>query len=290
MLSIMLVTSKALSGSRIVPSSKIASPLSRTISLKLAVESPEGLAEDGLGAASESGWTYSPGRDKDRARVQDMLVELGGYDVESGIGPWDPLGLASVTGDAMDVGARLRWFRQAEIKHGRVSMAAFVGWIVSQNGASWPGIEKAWVSTNPLETWGNTPWQYQWGFVLSCGIIEYRTLMGGWKIDPDGASLTNPNVKLGLAEVPFGWDPIKLGQGRKTEEQRAASLMSELKNGRLAMVGIASLYVATIVPGSVPFLADGVLWGGQPGFGDVVAPAVATDIVAAATSTVEAAL
>ena len=138
-------------------------------------------------------------------------------------------------------------------------MAAFVGWVVSQNGASWPGIDKAWVSTDPLETWGNTPWQYQWGFVLSCGIIEYLTLMGGWKVDPDGASLTNPNVKLGLAKVPFGWDPLKLGQGRKTEEQRAASLMSELKNGRLAMIGIASLYVATVVPGSVPFLADGVL-------------------------------
>ena len=108
-----------------------------------------------------------------------MLIELGGYDVESGIGPWDPLNLATVTGDAMDVGARcelpldprvrrslkaeltpcsrhalcrLRWYRQAEIKHGRVSMAAFVGWIVSQNGLSWPGIEKAWVGTR-VDMW-----------------------------------------------------------------------------------------------------------------------------------------
>ena len=165
--------------------------------------------------------------------------------METGIGPWDPLNLALVTSDAMDVGARLRWYRQAEIKHGRVSMAAFVGWIISQNGFSWPWIEKASGSTNPLETWSNTPWQYQWGFLLSCGIIEYRTIMGGWKVDPDGGSLTKPGMKLGEANVPFGWDPINIGRGRKTEAERAASLQSELKNGRLAMVGIASLYVAT---------------------------------------------
>ena len=74
----------------------------------------------------------SPGRESDREEARKILLELGGYDVETGIGPWDPLNLALVTSDAMDVGARLRWYRQAEIKHGRVSMAAFVGWIISQ--------------------------------------------------------------------------------------------------------------------------------------------------------------
>ena len=135
----------------------------------------------------------SPGRESDREEARKILLELGGYDVETGIGPWDPLNLALVTSDAMDVGARLRWYRQAEIKHGRVSMAAFVGWIISQNGFSWPWIEKASVSTNPLETWSNTPWQYQWGFLLSCGIIEYRTIMGGWKVDPSRYPDSNSN-------------------------------------------------------------------------------------------------
>ena len=101
----MLVSTTALAGPRIAPCSKI-SPLGRTSSLKMAVETSEKLVEDGLGAASESGYTYSPGRDEDRELARKMLVELGGYDVESGIGPWDPLGLATVTGDAMDVGAR----------------------------------------------------------------------------------------------------------------------------------------------------------------------------------------
>ena len=55
--------------------------------------------------------------------------------------------------------------------------------------------------------------------------------------------------------IPFGWDPIGLMNGKKkTPEARAESLMSELKNGRLAMIGVASLYIATVIPGSVPFL------------------------------------
>ena len=46
------------------------------------------------------------------------------------IGFWDPLGLAEV----VDIG----WLRQAEIKHGRVAMAGFVGFIVGSNNIAWP--------------------------------------------------------------------------------------------------------------------------------------------------------
>ena len=44
------------------------------------------------------------------------------------MGFFDPLGLASEADDAT-----LGWYRHAEIKHGRVAMAAFVGWVVESN-------------------------------------------------------------------------------------------------------------------------------------------------------------
>ncbi|MGK3739590.1 MAG: hypothetical protein ACI8RD_011363 [Bacillariaceae sp.] len=52
--------------------------------------------------------------------------------------------------------------------------------------------------------------------------------------------------------VPGLYDPFNLSAG-KTEETLARGRDVEIKNGRLAMVGIAGLYFASVIPGSVPF-------------------------------------
>lgn len=45
---------------------------------------------------------------------------------ETGFKVWDPLGLADLGSPAT-----LAWMRHAELKHGRVCMAAFTGWLVA---------------------------------------------------------------------------------------------------------------------------------------------------------------
>jgi hypothetical protein len=200
--------------------------------------------------------------EKLRAKAESFLDQLGGFGPETGVGAWDPFGLATETATGIDIENRLRWYRQAEIKHGRVCMAAFVGWLVSLNGGVFPWLKES-VGANPLETWSNTPLEYQLGFVLSCGLIEWRTLNGKWAFNAandEPGSLTRPGAKLGVATVPFGWDPIGLMSKYKTAEQRAVSLESELKNGRLAMIGVASLYFSTAIPDSVPFLSSKFDW------------------------------
>lgn len=54
------------------------------------------------------------------------------------IGFYDPLGLVAKATDDNTEEATLGWLRHAEIKHGRVAMAAFVGFIVQSNGICFP--------------------------------------------------------------------------------------------------------------------------------------------------------
>lgn len=51
--------------------------------------------------------------------------------------------------------------------------------------------------------------------------------------------------------VPGLFDPFGLSKGR-SEAAKAKGRSSEIKNGRLAMIGVAGLYAAATIDGSVP--------------------------------------
>ena len=50
------------------------------------------------------------------------------------VGFWDPLGLADQDFWGQGNEATIGWIRESEIKHGRIAMAGFVGFIVHANG------------------------------------------------------------------------------------------------------------------------------------------------------------
>jgi len=55
--------------------------------------------------------------------------------------------------------------------------------------------------------------------------------------------------------VPGLYDPFGFSKGKSPEALKRGRDI-EIKNGRLAMIGVAGLYAAATIPGSVPFQPD----------------------------------
>ena len=88
---------------------------------------------------------------------------------------WDPLGLAELGSDET-----LAWFRHAEVKHGRVAMAAFTGWAVVGAGLTLPGdltregLHFADIPKAGLAAWDAVPGIGKVQMLIFAGLIEFH--------------------------------------------------------------------------------------------------------------------
>jgi hypothetical protein len=101
---------------------------------------------------------------------------------------WNPLGLADDNHMGLgfqgnlwdkDQAETIGWFRQAEIKHGRVAMFGFVGYLVQSAGVHWPwditpGHPFAEISAagGPGDQWDALPANAKWQIILFAGLME----------------------------------------------------------------------------------------------------------------------
>ncbi|KAL7433930.1 hypothetical protein ACHAXH_002233 [Discostella pseudostelligera] len=162
-------------------------------------------------------------------------------------GIWDPLGLADIGSDET-----IAWYRHSEIKHGRVAMAAFVGWWAVGAGVRFPGelahgLDFASIPSKGLEAWDAVPGWGKAQMLLFAGLIELHDEIFHSRRGTHYLKGGTPGKNM----VPGLFDPFGLSKGR-TEAAKAKGRSSEIKNGRLAMIGVAGLYAAATLEGSVP--------------------------------------
>ena len=213
------------------------------------------------------------------------------------IGFWDPIGLADA--NLFDLGEEgsIGWLRHAEIKHGRVAMAGFVGYCLQSNGIVFP-----WALTGgPLSTEGSTMFSDiaaagappdQWDALPTAsklqilGFVALFEFFGenSFCLEASGEKHYMRGGKPGFypdlkkCQIPHPvpltlWDPFGFTT-KLSAEKKANSLIAEINNGRLAMLGIMGFVAASKVEGSVPALT-GVI---KPYAGEVMAPFAAGDV------------
>merc|ERR1712100_1531 len=88
----------------------------------------------------------------------------------------DPLNLSEGEFWGDSNAATIGFLREAEIKHGRVAMAGFVGFIVHANNIRFPWDKIAnGVPTDlsPQATWDAIPEAAKWQIILTVGFFEF---------------------------------------------------------------------------------------------------------------------
>mmetsp|Transcript_13970 Transcript_13970/g.39764 ORF Transcript_13970/g.39764 Transcript_13970/m.39764 type:complete len:242 (+) Transcript_13970:343-1068(+) len=188
---------------------------------------------------------------------------------------YDPLELATTTIWGESNEATIGFLRQSEIKHGRVAMAAFVGYIVQSNGIHWPwpmtseGTPFPFDAGSPPEQWDALPDAAKWQIILFVGFLEQFSEANGTHYMRGGTPGAYPKFTdhpEGIPHpVPFNlFDPFGLSKNR-SEEAKAKGRIAEINNGRLAMIGIIGFLSEQKVAGSVPLL-QGIVppYAGEP--------------------------
>lgn len=122
-------------------------------------------------------------------------------------------------------------YREAELKHGRVAMAACLGWYITAAGVH-PAFNSA-LSSNPLEAAKQLPTVGWLQFVLGCGAIEWLAVQikdrpGYEPGDVLGASYWVDNSDEGWVDYQN----------------------KEINNGRLAMVAFMGIFVQDLYYGN----------------------------------------
>jgi len=233
-----------------------------------------------------------PSATRAAAPVMETIEDLKALSTKlnPAVGYWNPLSLGETSvGSSYDAEAAIGFLRHAEIKHGRVAMAAFVGFCVQSNTCfPWKltgeiAHSDIFAAGGPAAQWDALPTAAK---LQIFGLIFLLELWGegSTTLAADGEKHYMRGGKPGyypsfdlfrstVHPLPLDlWDPFGFTK-KLSPEKKEKALLAEINNGRLAQIGIFGLISASkglIVPG-----LDGL--NIAPYSGEVMAPFSASD-------------
>merc|ERR1719217_1895797 len=188
---------------------------------------------------------------KAEQEVVAKAESFGVTDVKSMPGVTAPLGFFDPVGFSTDTSqGRLLFFREVEIKHGRVGMLAALGFVVGENFHPLFGGD---IDVPSYLAFQQTPLQQFWPAVLVAisipeifSVFTFQSPFGMnildqmWKINPEHESGN------------LGFDPLGL---KPTDPKELKEMQTkELNNGRLAMLAAAGMIAQELATGKKTLL------------------------------------
>ena len=180
------------------------------------------------------------------AKTTTSVNALTGFE-EFGGEVFDPMGLGKmheIKGAFPNMFPHTQYLEESEIKHGRMAMLAWTGVWATEAGLHFPGAPVADDWSTALPVWASAD-PGGFGIVLALLCIA----------EGEGVSHAGDNFRGVSKKIPgdmgFDW----MGMTKKLSEEKLFRYkLVEKKNGRAAMIAMASLFAFKSIPGSVPIM------------------------------------
>merc|ERR1719331_1592054 len=193
-------------------------------------------------------------------KVQETKADLEvlAKQLNPAVGFWDPLGCLNFDFWQLGNEGTIGYLRHAEIKHGRVAMAGFLGYLAQStdfvsgphNNLPFRGYEPG---LTPPEQWDAIPLKGKLQIFIFIGMLESYGEILPVHYTKGGLPGYYPPIKSARPEIAFNlYDPFNWFD---EEKDKVRGRQVEINNGRLAMLGLFSILSESKVPGSVPALS-----------------------------------
>jgi len=174
--------------------------------------------------------------------VNIKAQEMAG--VTAPMGFFDPLGFTTNINEG-----KLLFYREVEIKHGRVGMLAALGILVGEQFHPLFGGD---IDVPSYVAFQQTPLQAFWPAVIAAiAIPEVFSVFGFNEPDDGGSGFEWWTMKSGRTPGDVGFDPLGLKPSDPAEFREMQT--KEINNGRLAMIAAAGMIAQEVATGQKLF-------------------------------------